>query len=161
MKQVTISFVTQEWNPISAAIRYGTHSKYSHVEAITDDHKRLGALSKGGVQIRDYDYDKFTSELQLSFWVTSQQHRIFWDFLNNQVGKPYDKWAIAAFIIPSIRKEDWRDNSHWFCSELIGAAEEQIGLFNYTPLLLTKNSLSPGDCALITRPFSRIVHEYN
>jgi hypothetical protein len=48
------------------------------------------------------------------------KERAYWDFLKAQIGKSYDKLAIAAFAF----NRDWRSPNAWFCDELVAAGLE-------------------------------------
>jgi hypothetical protein len=49
---------------------------------------------------------------------------LYWDFLREQVGKPYDTLAIVAFALD----RDWRSTDAWFCDELVAAGLEHAGV---------------------------------
>jgi hypothetical protein len=49
----------------------------------------------------------------------------FWQFLQEQNGKPYDWRAILSF---GLGERDWREQDSWFCSELLCRALEVAGL---------------------------------
>jgi hypothetical protein len=143
---------------VAAAIRQCTHSQYSHVEWLMPDGRRLGARADG-VKIRAADYAKFSRELRIQVEVYEPQYRAFEDFMRLQLGKPYDFVAIAGFVAPPVRRVDWKEDSHWFCSELMGRGAELIGVYNGTAPLLPYNGMSPGDFGLVTRPFGQIIYE--
>jgi hypothetical protein len=48
------------------------------------------------------------------------QERAYLAFLKAQVGKPYDKLAIAVFAF----NRDWRAPDAWFCDEVVAAELE-------------------------------------
>ena len=119
---ITLRYVTDN-DVISASIRTFEYGYWaSHVEALMIDGTLLGAHADGGVQARLHDYDKgqFSKELYVVLPTTQAMDDKFYQFLKDQIGKPYDMRAIAALILD----RDWREPSAWFCSELIMAALE-------------------------------------
>ena len=126
---VRVQIVTEKWNPISAAIRFSTRSWASHAEFIdTDQHITLGARSIGGVKVRPCAKDRYSRVEQ--FTAEGILHAYEW--ARTQIGKPYDFSAIAGIAID----RNWRDETKWFCSELVAASFEHVGL----PLLSTRPS---------------------
>jgi hypothetical protein len=160
---VLLSLVTST-GPVSGGIRWGTHSKYSHAEWLMSEGcyagRRLGARADGGVQIRPGDYAKFTHELLISVPMSEKQYRDWETFMYKQLDKHYDFTAVFAFAFPFLRRQDWRNDTHWFCSELMTAGFEWVGVYNGKKLVLPYNAVSPGDCALVTAPFGDIIYEY-
>jgi hypothetical protein len=157
---IRLRFVTgNSW--ISAAIRAGERDGWcTHVEAVMPDGTLLGAHLDGGVQARPDGYDKteMTRELfvELSIILDASQTRlfalqhqapayenIFYNFLRDQLGKPYDTEAVLGLGVG----RDWRNADSWFCSELIAAALEVCG---YLPKLsAADNHVSPRDLLLV------------
>lgn len=150
---IRIRFVTgNDW--LSNAIRFGERDGWAtHAEAVMPDGSLLGAHLAGGVQIRPAGYDKatMTREAIIELWlapnnvfaVEDAMTRTAWDFLNAQVGKPYDTTAIAGLALD----RDWRETDSWFCSELMTAALEACG---YLPrLAAADNHISPRDLLLV------------
>ena len=86
-----------------------------------DDGRLLGARSDGGVQIRPPNYEKFSRVERIVIAAPYYKERAYWDFLEAQVGKPYDKLAIVAFAV----NRDWSAPDAWFCDELVAAGLEQ------------------------------------
>lgn len=82
------------------------------------DGRYLGAISDG-VKARDPSYDKaeFKKEAFINVEATAEQEDIFYAFVESQIGKPYDLWAILAYFYPS---RDWQSFDAWHCSELLG-----------------------------------------
>jgi uncharacterized protein YycO len=126
MPWATIQLVTTS-GLISWAIRRATFSQFSHVDYVLDagtaHEQLLGAHWGGGVQIRQPNYEKFTTRRRLAVDVTDETKRLLENFLFQQVGKPYDTGAIANLLI----QRQWRAEDKWFCSELIARAFEQAG----------------------------------
>lgn len=141
-----LRFVTTN-EPISRLIRRGEYGFWAtHCEAVMPDGKLLGALVHGGVLAREPDYDAgvWTQQLFVDLPATPKQDDAFHDFLRAQLGKPYDLAVICALALsPIIGERDWRQDSHWICSELISAAKEAS---LWCPMLATgTNFVTPRD----------------
>lgn len=142
---INIRFCTGN-GPISAAIRAAEYGFWaSHAEAVMPDGNIIGAHADGGVLEREPGYDEGsnTMELYISLECTEEQERQFCEFMHSQLGKPYDKLAIAAFMLG----RDWRTHESWFCSELVAAALEHCGWL--PPLCVEVNHVSPRDLILL------------
>jgi hypothetical protein len=101
----------------------------SHVEAILPDGNLLGAtFLDGGVVIRKpgYDAGKVLQDGVIELDATPEQEALFYAFLHDQVGKPYDWTAIISYLFPW---RDWQEDDSWECSELQSAALSHCGLF--------------------------------
>jgi hypothetical protein len=124
---------------------------FSHVDIVLSSGELFGARTdypvsgKTGVQRRPKDYAKATWIRQVVFDLpaTPAQEAAFYSFLFAQEGKPYDKLAIVAFFTA----RNWRDDSAWFCDELLLAATEAAGLC--PPLYLPNNKFTPTGAACI------------
>lgn len=132
----------------SALITWFSHGAgYSHVDAVLPDGRLIGARSDKrpvpGVQRREPGYAPFSRVFRVSLPTVYHQDNNFWQFLNQQIGKPYDKTAIMAFAVD----RDWRDPSAWFCSELIAAALEACSWFPFA-LARGVNKIAPDDLLL-------------
>jgi len=111
----------------SKVIQYSTRCRWSHVEALGPD-GTFGAMLKGGVRWRKL-YDASyrgalhveVQEIACSAFAEAE----FWQFLQEQNGKPYDWRAILSF---GLGERDWREEDSWFCSELLCRALEVAGL---------------------------------
>lgn len=132
----------------SDVIAWFSQGHLSHVDALMPDGSLLGARSdwKGGkppgVQIRPPNYAKFKSRVIMELPATPVQETLFYNFLQAQVGKPYDMQAIWAFALD----RDWREPDSWICSELDGAALEHATIFR--KLYLGTNKITPVALAL-------------
>lgn len=146
MAAVELSFVANA-GLTSRAIEFFGAGGFSHVDNIVPL-GLLGARSdrvggKGpGVQIRPDPYEKWPRRVIMSLECTLEQRSAWIDFLESQIGKPYDKLAIVGFMIG----RNWREEDAWFCSELSAKALEASGIFPH--LELTPNKITPGALAL-------------
>ena len=128
---------------------FGHGAGFSHVDAVLPDGSLLGARSDvcqgvpPGVQIRPPLYADFARTLRVSLDATDTQLHGFNNFLQGQIGKPYDMEAIIGFAVG----RDWRAPDSWFCSELQGAALEACGWFPFA-LATPANKLDPDDLLL-------------
>ena len=86
----------------------------------------LGAISDG-VKVRSQSYDAghFSKEMFLEVRATPDQEAIFYAFIESQIGKPYDTWAILAYFYPS---RDWQSFDAWYCSELLATGLAECGI---------------------------------
>jgi hypothetical protein len=127
----------------SAAIEVFSAGHLSHVDLVLPDGNLLGARSDAiggappGVQIRPPGYEKWLLRVVFSVPATDAQALAFWNFARAQVGKPYDKLAIFAFVI----NRNWRDDDAWFCSELCMRCFEVAGVVQQ--LFSTPNKITP------------------
>lgn len=143
----------------SEAIKLFSRGWPSHVDAVIPE-GLLGARSDTlagvppGVQIRPPGYEAFDRTLVVTLPCTPGQEAAFHAFLMAQIGKPYDKLAIAAFAV----QRDWRMPDAWFCSELVAAALEACGWFP-APLANPANELTPRDLLLAVSPWGVVARE--
>ncbi len=112
--KLTYQFATED-SIASAIIRWYTWSPFSHVDLVLPDGSLLGARLKGGVQIRQPGYAKFTKTARYCVEVEEDQANMLYNIARLQVGKPYNTRAILAFAF-----EDYPDagGASWDCSEL-------------------------------------------
>lgn len=145
MTAVTLRFVTAD-DLVSRAIRAGEYGYWAtHVEALMPDGTYLGAHYSGGVQARPRTYDAatFTRQAFVPLPCDPAQAVRFTNFLEAQLGKPYDLEAIAALVAG----RDWRRADAWFCSELQAAALEQAGIIR--PIAAEVAKITPRDLLMI------------
>lgn len=119
----------------------------AHVGFRLDDGTLLDATPGVGVAIR-----KEGDTADVEYWEVLRpasviEAAVTWT--RAQVGKPYDWSAIAGFVWRDGRpeKRDWKNQSAWFCSELIEAAFSEV----YAPLLQDSgvyNRITPRDLLL-------------
>lgn len=127
----------------SKAIAIFSAGHLSHVDAVMPNGKLLGARSDNvgggdGVLERPYPYEKVAKIVLYQIQANPNQEASFYRFIQDQLGKPYDKLAIFAFAI----NRNWRDDDAWYCSELQTAALEEAGILN-KDLYLKANKITP------------------
>lgn len=146
---IRLRFVCQDQFS-SNLIAWFSSGHFSHVDCILPDGTLLGARSDAvggrlpGVFARPADYLKSSSVVVFTLAATPAQEEFFYAFLRMQIGKPYDKLAIIAFLV----NRNWRDMDSWMCSELQAAALEAAGIC--PPLYLAANKITPVALALVT-----------
>lgn len=127
----------------SKLIEWFSAGHYSHVDVVLPTGDLLGAREDKvggkdpGVQIRPPNYESFHVKTDMTLSCTAKEARDFYRYLNDQVGKPYDKPAILGFVFG----RDWRQEDSWFCSELVARALE-VSLI-MPMLLLPPNKVTP------------------
>jgi hypothetical protein len=123
---ITLRFVSHTGIFNWACTSLSTGFWSTHCEAVTSDGLFIGAISDG-VKARPwgYDYGLFSEELFMDVKATPEQEEIFYAFVESQIGKPYDTWAILAYFWPS---RDWQSFDAWYCSELIGTGLAECGI---------------------------------
>ena len=123
---ITLRFVSHPgiFNWACSIAQYGFWS--THCEAVMPDGRYLGAISDG-VKVRSQSYDAghFSKEMFLEVRATPDQEAIFYAFIESQIGKPYDLWAILAYFYPS---RDWQSFDAWYCSELLATGLAECGI---------------------------------
>jgi uncharacterized protein YycO len=144
---IRLQFVAEKgWS--SDLIGWFGAGHFSHVDAVLDDGRLLGARSDkvggqpAGVHIRPPDYLKFSRRVVFTIPATPAQEIDFAAFETAQIGKPYDSMAIFAFVVD----RDWRTDDSWICSELVARALE-VGKV-VPKLFLDASKISPVPLAL-------------
>lgn len=134
MAIITLQFVGSG-GPINWIIKTRTNSGISHVDVVLANEDLLGSQlhekDGDGVRIREPNYKKFDKIIRVNLQVTDEQYNKFWEFLLQQVGKPYDLMAIIGLTA----HRNWRETDSWFCSELVSAALEYAGIFTIRTLI--------------------------
>lgn len=133
-----------------AFIRWYTWSEAAHAGIQVADGFIVDATPNHGVSEHDGMRGQVASYYDVQGLTQKIEDRV-WDFLEHQIGKPYDWTAIRGMAF----HRDWHDDRSWFCSELVAAAFESAGL----PLLRTNhlNRVSPRD--LLLSPYLSLSHE--
>lgn len=143
---------------ISAAIRFQTRSHYSHVAieqsnwpgAIVESYPGKGVRRRFVLEDEMKKYDVHRYELCAPLAISQECDMI--DFLNDQIGKPYDYLGVLRFITRS--KDPAVGFSKWFCSELAAEAFKHIG----RPLLNVEESWKISPALLAMSPLlTRVV----
>ena len=131
MIDVTVRFVSHP-GLFTKLCRFAQNGFWAtHCEAIMPDKRRLSAwFLKGGVRIlpADYDAGEFDREQFVTLSLTGPQASAFFNFLYDQVGKPYDWRSIVAFYAQWFRPS-WQEDDAWFCDELLAGALVAAGVF--------------------------------
>ena len=128
---------------------FGGGPRFSHVDVVMPDGQLLGSRwdkvggKPPGVQIRPASYVKGERLTRVKLPCTLVQQRAFYEFLEAQIGKPYDSIGILAFLFG----RNWRETDSWFCSELGSAALEEAGILR--PLAAMTNKITPSDLILV------------
>lgn len=125
---------------------------YSHIDTITRAGNLRGARSDTWGSVPAGFFDR-PMDYALSDWikitvftlnVTPTQEERYWEFSDNQLGKPYDTRGILGFATGN---RNWYNPSDWFCSEEVCANAEYAGIF--PPMYEGANRVDPGDVAFI------------
>ena len=128
---------------------FGHGANFSHVDSILPDGSLLGSRSDvvmgvpAGVQIRPAAYVGDQKILKIDLPSPIEQEKAYYDFLNGELGKPYDKRGIVSFITG----RNWQTPDAWFCSELVGTGLVRCGWFPH-PLTTPTNKLDPAGLIL-------------
>ena len=124
MGTISLLFSTSG-HPMSAAIRLGTWSDWSHV-AIIDGDEVIEATAPAGVRrfpvVQAINHAKRGAIVELP----CRDPQAVIAAAASQLGKPYDYTAIAGLWL----HRDWQEDDAWFCSELVAWAFAEAG----TPL---------------------------
>jgi hypothetical protein len=135
----------------SKLIRWDTRCQWSHVEFFDEArHQTLGAMLKGGCKYRDLSDPVYKHVVSTTFKhisCTPQQYELFYDFLQSQIGKPYDWRAILSF---GLGNRDWREEDSWFCSEWQLRALEVASILTLPPDIIQVSRLTPRDAWVLS-----------
>lgn len=129
----------------------------SHVDIVLPNDDLLGARSDrvghrpAGVEVRPAGYVPWSRRVVIELASDATQNAKFYKFLGEQIGKPYDKTAIFAFVW----NRDWRERDSWFCSELAAAALEAAGLIHH--IFNDVNKVTPSALADILTAMGGVV----
>jgi hypothetical protein len=120
----------------SQAIKIFERGWPSHVDIVDPQGNLIGARSEvingipAGVQLRPPNYTAFSRVERVRLPSTPNQETAFWNFLEAQLGKPYDMAAITAFPLHA----GWHTPGHWICSGLFIACLVAANWFPSAPL---------------------------
>ena len=109
---------------INKLIRFFSRGKFNHASVELDDRTVIEATLTSGVRRVKSLADKRSKGTLIDVYdvpLTIEQKKIVEDFLLDQVGKPYDFWAIFGFVFYQSH-EGRKSYGKWFCSELVFAA---------------------------------------
>jgi hypothetical protein len=123
MPDIQLRFVSAD-TLADEAIQIFERGWCTHVDSVASDGQLVGARLDGGVQARDPHYATWNRVQLVNITATPKQHADYWSFIAKQIGKPYDTWAIAAFVFD----RDWRTPDAWFCDELVARGLEVAGI---------------------------------
>lgn len=108
------------WSP---GIRAVTWSPWSHVATVLNKNLIYESLFKTGV-IRNSLDAVLKRATKFEFIEYDSDNRLLMQFLEAQVGKPYDWTAVIGIGL----HRDWQEDDSWYCSELHAAAYVHSGL---------------------------------
>lgn len=117
MGAISLLFSTSG-HPMSAVIRVGTWSDWSHV-AIIDGNEVIEATAPAGVRRFPINHTKRSAIVELP----CRDPQAVIAAAASQIGKPYDFTAIIGLGL----HRDWQQEDSWFCSELVAWAFEKVG----------------------------------
>lgn len=133
----------------SRMIEWFDHGKYSHVDTVLPDGTLLGARDDvigtvpAGVQIRPAEYVHGSTLLRVTLPAPDAIVNAYYAFARSQLGKPYDRTAICAFVVG----RNWQEDDSWFCSELCASGLEKSGYLHM--LSAPVNKIAPDDLLLV------------
>lgn len=109
--------------PFASIVKFGTWSRFSHVDFILPDTygilagKYLGALPIHGVCIHNKKYP-----VEVYKCIEAPMQVIYAAL--GEIGKPYDYTGILGFGF----RRNWQDPDSWFCSEFISSSLHRGGM---------------------------------
>lgn len=113
---------------LSRLIRWRTWSKVSHSAAFFAGPQGYEVIEAWEGKVRRQPWTTgHTPGTRIQLYrvgCTLEQRRLFYEFLNAQIGKRYDYTGILGFMLRA-RTES---KESWFCSELVFAAARQAGI---------------------------------
>lgn len=142
MKIVKIGFYKKN-GFVANIIKFLTRGQYSHV-AIEVNNTFYEA--KEFSLVRKYvTWTKNSSQIDIyELEITDDQERRLVNFLEKQIGKKYDYLMVLGFLF-YVTREKRKSRGKWFCTELIFAALEKVGvklLNNIEPWKVSPATLS-------------------
>jgi uncharacterized protein YycO len=137
---------------LSRIIEFRTWSPYSHAAWVDEDLGQVIETWEGGVGVSKTLGERHAKGTRVDLFSVTGETRearvAIRTWLMNQVGKPYDYWALLGFLA---RSKSMESQAKWFCSELVfqayascgiellarvPAAKVDPGLPSYSPLLI-------------------------
>lgn len=140
-----------------------SHSPFSHGDLLLDDGTLLGSSNSPdvpviqgnpcGVAIRPANYHKFAIKHQAVMRCSPETKARFHDFCYAQLGKPFDTGAVKfrTFLSADFSNRDWRDDSMWYCYEMLARATEVSQLI-WWDLIGIKNRVTGSDYLMMINP---------
>jgi len=130
------------------AVKTFTWSQYSHVD-IVDGDVVIGAKFLKGVHTYPLDRRIAESSKHVFAVIPEVDSAAAIDFACNQIGKPYDIWAIFGFVA----RRDWSSDDKWFCSELAAAAAlvQNVHVLNKSVSRITPQDLLESPLVLLEK----------
>lgn len=110
-------------HPMSAAIRIGTWSDWSHV-AIIDGGDVIEAAALAGVRRGPVVHAIDRARHSVIVELPCRDPQAVIAAAASQIGKPYDYTAILGLGL----RRDWQEDDAWFCSELVAWAFQHAGV---------------------------------
>lgn len=160
MATISLLFSTSG-HPMSAVIRLGTWSDWSHV-AIIDGDDVIEATAPAGVRRLPVVQAIAHATQAVIVELPCRDPRAVIAAAASQIGKPYDWTAVLGLGL----RRNWQEDDAWFCSELVAWAFQRAGeplfraevLRRVTPqhLWMLAPSLPPPDLAFFTRLEGRL-----
>lgn len=128
-------------------IKLFTRGKYSHAAIRTKDGTIYEAVAKYGVRKLNHitekeGFNKYIIDVY-KVKTTAAQDKVIIKFLEAQLGKKYDFWMVAGFVLYTTR-ETRKSSERWYCSEICFASLEKskIKLLNTEPWKVAPEHLS-------------------
>lgn len=107
------------WSPI---IRMTTWSPWSHVATVITKDLAYESVFKSGV-VRTPLRNILKRATKFEFIEYDTDNKKLMQFMEAQVGKPYDYTAVAGIAF----HRNWQEDDSWFCSELHAAGHRYAG----------------------------------
>lgn len=115
---------------VSKSILFFSRGGYSHAAIVLNDGSVIEAKEFHGVQKRKSITDAIPPKYIIDIYelpTTPEQDEAVKNFLEKQLGKGYDYWSVIGFVVYA-SKEARKSYGRWFCSELVFATMEKIGI---------------------------------
>jgi uncharacterized protein YycO len=121
---------------IARLIKWQSRGPFSHGSVLLDDNTVIESVAGDGVRrvsLATYA-DQYAAGLIMTavLDLTDAEYARAVDFLESQLGKPYDYWGAIQFVTRG--KQSNRHSRRWFCTELVYQMLVELGrpCFNRT-----------------------------
>ena len=131
---------------------FGGGPLFSHVDTVLPDGQLLGARLDGGVQTRPVGYFGDLKTLRIDLVCSDLATGRYLEFIQSQLGKPYDSTGILSFVTG----RDWQEDDSWFCSELVASGLEKCGFFSFRPAS-PSNKITPPNLILMLSVLTKVI----